>query len=348
MLTERIEHIWIEAFSATFALCGVKSGDVCVILSETQSRPINVHLAELALLRLGARICHLILPTPAVDTPAPVRSTGASHALRGHSASMAALTSGVFIADLTVEGLLHAPELGRILKSGSRVLMISNEHPEALQRLVPEEALAPKVKAGVKRLSSARFMTVSSQAGTDLKVDLQGAAKAGVWGWCDKPGQVAHWPGGLCIAFPAEGTVTGRVVLAAGDVNLTFKRYLENQVHLIIENDFITKIEGDNLDAHLTRSYFSAWGDKEAYAISHVGWGMNRKARWDSLAMYDKRDTNGTELRAFAGNFLFSTGANEFAKRFTKGHFDIPMRSCTIRLDGDTVVSEGNLIAELC
>ena len=51
--------------------------------------------------------------------------------------------------------------------------------------------------------------------------------------------------------------------------------------------------------------------------------------------MYDRRDTNGTELRAFAGNFLFSTGANEFAGRFTEGHFDIPVRNCTIALDGD-------------
>jgi hypothetical protein len=29
--------------------------------------------------------------------------------------------------------------------------------------------------------------------------------------------------------------------------------------------------------------------------------------------MYDQRDTNGTEIRAVSGNFLFSTGANEFA-----------------------------------
>lgn len=29
---------------------------------------------------------------------------------------------------------------------------------------------------------------------------------------------------------------------------------------------------------------------------------------------------------AFAGNFLFSTGANEFARRFTDGHFDLPVR----------------------
>ncbi len=91
------------------------------------------------------------------------------------------------------------------------------------------------------------------------------------------------------------------------------------------------------------RDYFAAWGDREAYAVSHVGWGMNARARWDALALYDKRDVNGTEQRAFAGNFLYSTGANEVAGRHTLGHFDLPFRHCTIELDGKAVVKDGKL-----
>ncbi|MBK7991468.1 MAG: hypothetical protein IPK05_17275, partial [Comamonadaceae bacterium] len=62
--------------------------------------------------------------------------------------------------------------------------------------------------------------------------------------------------------------------------------------------------QGAGLDAQLMRSYIEAWGDREAYAVSHVGYGLCDAARWDSMALYDKRDFNGTELRAFAGNFL--------------------------------------------
>ena len=62
------------------------------------------------------------------------------------------------------------------------------------------------------------------------------------------------------------------------------------------------------------------------------------------MALYDKRDFNGTELRAFAGNFLYSTGANEVAKRYTLGHFDLPMRKCTVTLDDTVVVDQGRLI----
>ncbi len=55
----------------------------------------------------------------------------------------------------------------------------------------------------------------------------------------------------------------------------------------------------------------------------------------------------GTEARAFAGNFLYSTGANEIAGRFTAGHFDLPMRHCTVSLDGVAVIEHGVLIPEL-
>jgi 2,5-dihydroxypyridine 5,6-dioxygenase len=75
-----------------------------------------------------------------------------------------------------------------------------------------------------------------------------------------------------------------------------------------------------------------------------VGFGLNPGARWDAMTFYDKRDCNGTELRAFAGNFLYSTGANEVAGRHTLGHFDLPMRHCSIALDGQLVVQEGELV----
>jgi 2,5-dihydroxypyridine 5,6-dioxygenase len=243
--------------------------------------------------------------------------------------------------------LLHAPELPEILGGGARVLMVSNEHPDALERLVPEPGLEARVKAGLKRLKDATEMRVTSAAGTDLTVDVRGAPRGGVWGWCDRPGQVAHWPGGLCLCFPRAHTVKGRLVLAPGDANLTFKRYLETAVVLDIADDHVETVAGDGVDAVLMRDYFAAWGERAAYAVSHVGWGMNPRARWEALAMYDKADTNGTELRAVAGSFLYSTGANEAAGRFTPGHFDLPMRGCSVTLDGAPVVAAGRLVGEL-
>ena len=122
---------------------------------------------------------------------------------------------------------------------------------------------------------------------------------------------------------------------------------MQDPVKLTIENDYVTNIEGAGTDAELMRRYFAAWNDKDAYAVSHVGWGMNPAARYEALTMYDQRDTNGTELRAFAGNFLYSTGANEFAGRYTQGHFDLPVHGCTIILDDEPVVIDGVLQGDL-
>ena len=107
------------------------------------------------------------------------------------------------------------------------------------------------------------------------------------------------------------------------------------------------EVAGDSVDAELMRAQFAAFsadGDRSAYAVSHVGWGLNRRARWDAMAFYDKADFNGTELRAFAGNFLYSTGANEVAGRHTPGHFDLPLRGCSVELDGQAVVRDGQLL----
>ena len=347
MMQQRIEAKWIDAFANVFRLCGVQPGEVAAILSETQSRPVNVQLAELALHGLGARVFHVVLPSPRLQAPVPVRSTGASDAIGGLAPAVAALAGSGFVADLTVEGLLHAPELPQILGGGARVLMVSNEHPEVLERCAPDPALEAKVKAGMRLLKGARRMRVTSEAGTDLAIDLAHARVGGGWGYTARAGSISHWPGGLCLAFPAAGSVHGRLVMAEGDVNLTFKRYLEKPVVLTVQDDHVTDIAGHHLDAELMRSYFAAWGDRAAYAVSHVGWGMNPTARWDAMAFYDKNDFNGTELRAFAGNFLYSTGANEVAGRHTLGHFDLPLRGCTVTLDDTVVVADGQLQGDL-
>ena len=199
---------WVANFVEVFALCGVQPGDACAILSETPSRPVLPRMAELALAQLGARWFHLRLPTPRQSAPVPVRSTGASDAIRHLGPVVAALASSVFVADCTVEGLQHAAELPEILKSGARVLAISNEHPEILERCMPRAEDEAPVRDAMRRLKGAREMRVSS----------------------------------------------------------------------------------------------------------------------------------------LAGNFLYSTGANEVAGRHTLGHFDLPLRGCTVTLDGMAVVDNGVLV----
>jgi 2,5-dihydroxypyridine 5,6-dioxygenase len=308
---------------------------------------VLVHLCELAAYDVGAEFCMIQMPTPPLVAPVPVKSTGTSWAIQGNRSVIEALKLVDVVVDCTVEGMIHAPEWPEIESSGrTRLLVITNEHPEILERTEPKAEHAVRVNRGIALLKSASEMRVTSKAGTDLVVDLRNAPCGGTPGFGTLPGSVAHWPGGLCLAFPGKNCVNGRIVMDVGDMNLTFKTYLTSCIDITIENDFITSITGDGIDALHFQEYLEAWNDKNAFGMSHVGWGTHPGAQWVSAAMYDKRDMQAVEFRALAGSFLWSTGANQYAGRFTLGHFDLPMRNCTIALDRQVVVRDGKLLEE--
>ena len=191
--------------------------------------------------------------------------------------------------------------------------MISNEHPEIFERLGWDADLPRRVGARpTSGCAAPATMRVTSAAGTDLtrrprrrvhrRLDrghrrARARSPTGRAGWCSP-------------SRPPTRS-NGTLVLAPGDLNLTFNRIVESPIELTIVDDHITEIGGDGVDAQLFRSYLASFGDRASYATSHVGWGMNQAARWEAVELYDRRETWGTEARAFAGNFLYSTGANE-------------------------------------
>ena len=340
-----IEPGWVACFARLFELCKITSDENVIILSETSSSQLHVHLSKLGLGQIGRHYTHLELPSAPDPTGPIVRSSGATQILGTQALAVQMMCEADIIIDVTIEGLMHAPQTAEILKSGTRIMNISAEHPDVLCRLLPTAEMKDKVKEAVAYCREAKQMQINSEDGTDLNVNMGGAASVGIWGWTDRAGTLAHWPGGIVVSFPQKNTVNGRLVMAPGDINLSFKRYLESEVILNISDDYITSIEGKGADARLMRDYLAGFDSKEAYATSHVGWGLNTAARYEALAIYDKAQTNGTELRAVAGNFLYSTGANEFAGRFTRGHFDLPMMGCDIRLDDRLVVRQGKLVS---
>ena len=50
--------------------------------------------------------------------------------------------------------------------------MISNEHPEVLERCMPDERLQPNITKSLELLANSQTMDVTSEAGTNLKVDI--------------------------------------------------------------------------------------------------------------------------------------------------------------------------------
>jgi 2,5-dihydroxypyridine 5,6-dioxygenase len=202
------------------------------------------------------------------------------------------------------------------------------------------------VEAAAEVLQRGRELRIESAAGTDLRVDISGDALpiTRQWGYVDEPGRWDHWPSGFIACFPHDKTANGRIALQPGDVLLPWGRYIRDRVLLEVRGGYIREIRGEGTDAFVLRDYFTRWEDPEVYALSHMGWGLHRLASWSALNVYPPHTLYGQELRSTAGNFMWSTGSNRFANRHTPAHLDVPMHSCTVKVDGVTVVESGMLV----
>ena len=332
----------ISLFMQEFQWCQVKSGETAAILTEPDSSPHYLATSLASLTACGARPFQVMLPVDPTQQDEVVvnRGNACSTILQGFPEVVEMLKHVDFIVDLSVEGLIHSAERGEILKNGPRMLYIK-EPPDALARLLPTQERTQRIDRSVELAKAAKTMTVTSPAGTNLRVDLLGSLVAGSRGFCAEPGSWANWGQGLIAAFPVSLDVNGLAVLAPGDIVFPFYRYMESPVHLYFADGFVTGVEGDGVDAALIRDYLDRWEDQDARGISHVGWGMHEKALWHALSLYSKDEAIGVDGRAFEGNFLLSTGPNPAAGRHTLCHFDIPMRYCSVFLDDQPIVEHG-------
>jgi 2,5-dihydroxypyridine 5,6-dioxygenase len=333
----------IKAWTQVLTLSRLERGQTVTILTSAATHPQTLQTAGIAAAALGAIVNRLDLP-PVNGDKALSRDSLAylgTTPLTGNPAAIAALKASDLVLDLMT--LLFSPEQHDILKSGTKILL-AVEPPEILARLVPTEADRARVKAAAARLRGAREMHIVSEAGTDLRCPLGEFPAISEYGFVDEPGRWDHWPSGFTLTWANEGQSNGKIVLNRGDILLPQKCYVTDPVHLTIASGYCTAIEG-GVDADLLADYMSSFNDPEAYALSHIGWGLQPRARWSTLALYDREATIGMDARAYEGNFLCSLGPNNEAggTRTTTCHIDIPIRHCTVRLDGVDVVTRGKV-----
>lgn len=333
-----------QAWQEVLRLSKVQAGQSVTILTGAATHPQTLRAATFAAQAAGAIVTRVDLAPVNADKALsrdPLAYLGETP-LTGNHAAIAALKASDLVLDLMT--LLFSPEQIDILESGTKILL-AVEPPEVLVRTVPTEADRQRVMAASEKLKKAKRMHVTSAAGTDVTFELGEFPTICEYGFVDEPGRWDHWPSGFLFTFANEGASHGRIVVDTGDIVLPQKNYTSNPIHLTIENGYATRIEG-GIDAQVLAEYMATFKDPEAYAMSHIGWGLQPRCHWSTLAMYDREQTLAMDARAFEGNFLFSLGPNNEAggQRTTACHIDIPLRNCTVSLDGEVVVRNGKVL----
>src|ERR1700722_19008913 len=327
-----------QLFAEQYKLCNLTPAETVAVISEHGHKQEYVDAAVDAARDLGASV--LVLTASSLSQPnlPPYEADG-----REVPALLAAAAETDLVIDVTVGGLIHSSVRTRITGNGKRMLFVA-EPADVLERLMGDDDLRKVVEAGGRKLKAGSLLRVTSSAGTDLTADISGEdlPVTHQWGFVDEPGRWDHWPSGFVACFPRDRTAQGTIVLQPGDALIPWQRYVRDEVTLTIKEGFITDVSG-GADAFLLRDYFEIWQDPEVWAVSHMGWGVHPLASWSAFDVYEPRSLYGQELRSTPGNFMWSTGPNRFANRETPAHLDIPMRGCTVEIDSEPVVIDGQL-----
>ena len=325
-----------------FELCKLAPGQTVAIVCDLGTRREYIQCAFAAAEELGVDIYEMCVNAIPGWTSVGVPTIGQC--------------KGTLEALMAVDMVLifHVPLFSKWLKQvmnhGVRVQMVIDA-PDDLHQLQSPPGLKEAVLHAHRLYEKTREVHVTSKAGTDLTYRCGEYPVMSQYGMADEPGRFDHWGVGLLHTFPNEGSSHGRVVIQPGDiVILPYCRYVSDRIELEVREGHITQIEG-GVDAALMREWLSEGmtgpDDKDPFAVSHLGWGLNPQCRWDAIALYgDAPERARAAARSFPGNFLFSTGPNTQGggKRTTRGHYDVPMRGCTVALDGRVVVQDGRLV----
>ena len=327
-----------SVFRRQYELCNVKSGESIAFLTDLTSNQEIVAAGLSAAAEIGNAAYEIrVAQGPSVETmgESPFSSPG--------------LIEALCKADLVITFFtgFFSPWERAIRTAGGRILNLLDT-PDQLVRLQGSPKLKAVVVAARDMVRKAAEVRVTSAAGTDFTWVKDSAAPVfHHYGAADERGSMDHWGQGMVGMFPRDGSANGRVVVKPGDVwILPYARIVQSRIEIEVRDGFIRDVSGA-VDAKM----FSYWldscrkspDDLDPYAISHLGWGLNPKARWDDIVRYENSMENlQAAMRSYPGSFLFSTGPGPARK--TKGHIDMPMNDCTISLDGEVVVKDGRLI----
>ena len=183
------------------------------------------------------------------------------------------------------------------------------------------------------RLAKGRRVHVTSPAGTDVEVVVEGRKPVGwLTAICRNPGETSALPGGEVSFPPLEGTTEGRIVF---EHIMSDLGRLANPITLVVEKGLVTRFEGGaearQLETHIE-------GVENARNIAELGIGLNPKSRLSGEI---------TEVKKKLGTAHMAIGdsvAGYGGKVVSDIHLDRMILDARITLDGEVIVADGRVL----
>ena len=305
---------------------GIKENESVVIVTEPRMMNIAETIASV-IEALGAEWTISIIQPRIADSTEPPKSV-----------AKAMLESDVFISAVYTS-ITHTKAVKNAVSNGSRGIMLTQFHDEMLidsGLMADFPAIAPMCDAVAAALENAKEIHLTTIHGTDLKMSATGR-KSNSMTCMVEPGEFAPVPTVEANVSPIEGSATGKIVADASIPYLGIG-VLDEPVHLVVEDGFITNIEGGK-QAKVLEEDLKAKNDKNVYNIAEIGVGLNPECKFIGSMLEDEGVLGSVHIGI--GSSL-TLGGNVIAGC----HYDLIMTGVTLVADDVTIIKDGEVVIQ--
>ena len=316
---------WAGAVERLLTHCGaLKSGERLVIVSDDLTRDMgDVFALEGGV--ITDRVSHHVI--------APAET----HGQEPPASAATAMSAADLVIALTSRSMAHTDARRRASVAGARFLSL----PEYSWRLLADPSLgadfrgrAPLVQRFADAFTAGRQVRVTTRAGTDVTLDIEGRSGNSCPGFVDEPGSLGSPPDIEANVSPVENASRGRAIVdgsvAHPDIGL-----LRSPLELIIEDGCVVSIDGsDRAVAARVEALFRQVGSRKAYVLAECGVGLNDLASLTGTMLTD-------EGACGCVHFGFGSNATVGGQNAVSFHLDFVMRAATLEVDGGVLLQDG-------
>lgn len=203
-----------------------------------------------------------------------------------------------------------------ISRPGSRTRWLQIDYSVELQRrYFPTTERAELTLRGAKTLDECNEIRVTSEQGSDFTAIKEGRPGMAQIGYSDVAGRWDNFAYGCVLCAPNEYKADGVFLLEPGDIipNLN-PQIIQEAVKITFAGGYVTSIEG-GATARSFNELLASYDEKEAYGISHIGWGTHEATEIGNATPAEishyHHNAIGTVLVAIGTNMGHGTGGQK-------------------------------------
>jgi len=307
----------------------VQPSEDVVVVTDAGCMPIAEAVADEAR-EVGAVVSIVISPERSIDNEEP-----------GSPVAASILGADVVFLPVTL-AMAHTRAVREAIGAGARVLSMT----AFTERMMREGGLftdfrvrQPFCQNLAAMLTDGEHLRVTNPSGTDLSMGLVGVAGNSHACLLDGPGFSAV-PNIEANCAPTQGTAEG-VFVCDGSIPYYGVGPIHDPVTFQISEGFVTDISGGD-QADFLKNLLARQEDPWVYNLAQFAFGLNPACTEFTGEMLNDEGVNGTV------HIGIGTSANLGGEVRAKTHFDAITQAPTVWIDGELVLSDGEILLEDC